>query len=194
MTFQIDNICLNYQKEGLGSIHFGAISVVAMGPHFFPMGEISRFGICRKSDDFSDIVCTENKVSGWTRLLSVDAWIYFVAEKQGDKVRLKALFENTLGEEPFAFVFFVKAKEVEIEKKRYEKGGLNRFQGMSSLISFIHEKERVQLISEKGPLQIIPLAGGEHFWGADFLVAFEGCERSLQKVFDFEKILFYDVQ
>ncbi len=191
----LENIALFFQKSeiGFGSISFDNITVVSMGPHYFPLGEESLFGIYRRGGDLSDIAVAENKVSGWSRALAGDMWVRLVAEKKGEKIYLKTSFENREKGELVAFAFFVKAKEVEIGNKRIASGSLNRFQGSSAPINLFDEKGCVRLqVNERGPLQIIPLAGGEHFWGANFLIAFEISDDQSQKVFDFEKILFYD--
>lgn len=180
---QIDNILISYKGDhtGLGSITFNDVAVVAMGPHYFPLGELSRFGIYRDGDDFSDIEESKTRVWGWTKLVAGDrsfgsgaTWIQFSAEKKEDEILLHAGFENGKGEDPFAFVFFVKAEEVRIADKRYVKGGLSHFQGLGTSVELVMGQEKISLQSEtKMTMQIIPLAGGDYFWGADFLIAFE---------------------
>ena len=182
-SFKIDNIILNYQGDhtGLGSIDLGKMSVVSMGPHYFPLGDLTRFGIYREGEDFSDVEESSTRISGWTKLIACDrsfgsgaTWINFSAEKTSSDIFLQASFENGKGEDPFAFVFFVKADEIKISDKRFVKGALSSFQGMGSSVDMISGCDITVLsLQFKAPVQIIPLAGGDFFWGADFLIAFE---------------------
>ncbi len=182
-THKLENITVNYQGDhsGIASIDWGPIAVVSMGPHYFPLGELSRYGIYREGGDFSDIEESSTSISGWSKLIACDrsfgsgaTWIYFSAEKKQNEIRISTAFENGKGEDPFAFVFFVKAKEIKISEKRYLRGGLASYQGMNSPLELICEHEKVVLTPQfKGPIQIIPLAGGDYFWGGDFLIAFE---------------------
>ncbi len=182
-THKLENITINYQGDhtGLGSIQFDAVSVVSMGPHYFPLGELSRFGIYREGDDFSDVEERRNSISGWTKLIAGDrsfgsgaTWLHFGVEKDLNEIKLKAAFENGKGEDPFAFVFFVKAQEIKVSEKRYLKGSLTTYQGTNAPLELFSGEEKVLLVPQfKGPIQIIPLAGGEFFWGADFLIAYE---------------------
>ena len=190
---QLENIALTFSgdRKNLGSIVFDSLAVTAMGPHYFPLGDLENFGVHRGGDDFSDVLVKTNKVDGWTR--SQDMWIRCVAEKTEKTIRLKTMFENCTPGRPFAFVFFVKTESVEVLGKNYQKGSLHRFQGVSAPIDLIGIKERIRLATDsKGSMQIIPLSGDESFWGAYFLIAFEIGEESSQKVFDFEKIVLYD--
>ncbi len=181
--FQLENITLTYQGDhtGLGKIDFKQISVVSMGPHYFPLGELARFGIFRSGEDLSDIEMNRDKIGGWTKLVAGDrpfgsgaTWIYFSAEKEPKKIKLSASFENGKGEDPFAFVFFIKADSIKLSDKKIAKGSLSSYQGPNSQIECISGAETIAINSTiKSPIQIIPLAGGEFFWGADFLVAFE---------------------
>lgn len=183
ISHKLENIDIRYSGDhtGLGTIDFFPIQVVSMGPHYFPLGDQTRFGIYRKGDDFSDVEISLDKISGWTKFIPCDrsfgsgaTWLYFEAEKKQSAVSLRASFENGKGEDPFAFAFFVKADEVQVGGKRYVKGTLSGYQGISGVIELISEEKKVCLESnEKAPMHIIPLAGGDFFWGADFLIAYE---------------------
>ena len=182
-THKLKNITVSYLGDhtGLGSIDFGSIAVVSMGPHYFPLGELSRYGIYREREDLDDIEESGTAISSWTKLIAGDrsfgsgaTWIYFRAMKEQNEIKISAAFENGKGEDPFAFVFFVKAEEIKVSEKRYLKGSLASYQGMNAPLELISGQEKVVLTPQfKGPIQIIPLAGGDYFWGADFLIAFE---------------------
>ena len=182
-SHKLENITINYQGDhtGLGQVDLGKISIVSMGPHYFPLGDLTRFGIYRIGDDLSDIEESTTRVAGWTKLIAGDrpfgsgaTWIYFSVEKNESEIIMSANFENGKGEDPFAFVFFVKASEVRLNDKSYSKGSLLNYAGASSPLELICENEKVLITPKfKGPIQLIPLAGDESFWGADFLVAFE---------------------
>ncbi len=180
---RLENINVTYQGDhtGLGVIDFDQVQIVSMGPHYFPLGEPSRFGIYRKGEDFSDIETSLHKISGWTKFIPCDrsfgsgaTWLYFTAEKKENEVHVCASFENGKGEDPFAFVFFVKAEEIQIFDKRFQKGSLTGYQGIGGVAYLIGEEKRVCMQSlVKAPMHITALAGGDFFWGADFMIAYE---------------------
>ena len=177
------NIALFFRDNptGLGSIDFGPVSVVAMGPHSEPLGDLQTFGIVRNSDDVSDIKVTQDRIVGWTRAIGTGVWVLCDARKRATGVQLKISCEN--GTVPFAF--FVKADEVIAQDKRVKRGSLRRFSG-SGALDLRAGSTNIRL-NGMGSVQVIPL--GEGFWEASFLIAFAA---SAQNVFDFERHVVYD--
>jgi hypothetical protein len=179
---KLDNLSINIQstKSGLGSIDFGNIQITNMGPHYFPLGDLSRFGIYHLSEESESFHFSENSISLLSKLIACDqnygsgaTWMQFKAEKRGEEFIINAKFENFKGEDPFAFVFFVKSEEVRHLDKKYKKGALQKFSGPSSFVDLISAKKKVSITSEtKLNLEIIPLGGDEAFYKSDFLIAF----------------------
>lgn len=76
--------------------------------------------------------------------------------------------------ESLAFSFFIKAKHCEINGKKIKSCSLDRYQGAVRTINFHSDRNSVKIDSLRtdGEIQVIPLAGGDNFWGADFLIAY----------------------
>jgi hypothetical protein len=180
---KLDNLSLKFQgnRVGIGSIDFGNILITNMGPHYLPLGDLSRFGIVNENSDSDDIQILDNSIEGVTKLISSNdeyasgaTWMCFKAERKDQDTILTAKFENFEGEAPFAFVFFVKAEEVRHLDKKYKKGGLQNFSGASSFVDIVSGKKKVSIAPDfKTSMQIIPLGGDESYFGSDFIIAFE---------------------
>jgi hypothetical protein len=171
ISHKLENIDITFNGDhtGLGAIDFSPVQVVSMGPHYFPLGEASRFGIYRKGGDFSDVEISLDQISGWTKLIACDrsfgsgsTWLYFSAQKNQSSISLSLSFENGKGE------------EIRVHGKRYQKGALSGYQGLSGLTDLVSSNKKISMqANAKAPMHIIPLAGGDFFWGADFLIAYE---------------------
>lgn len=176
-------------NTGLGVIHKKGIHFVNLGPHFAPLSDSSFYGIFRPSngsqEGFKDLkIELEDKRAqfrGWMRTISPapqialsNHWLFF--DLQGDKEKIHlTVRQNRLDETfPLCFVFFVSAEKVIInEEKEFYSKGLEKYQGKCSKILFDKGGEKVTLSPHfDGEMEVIPLAGKDHFWSADFLVAF----------------------
>ena len=80
------------------------------------------------------------------------------------------------GWDSVAFSFFVKALRCRVASQQeflYPRT-LERYEGEVQTVAFEGQDHVLELrsLSCKGTMQVIPLAGGNNFWGADFLVAY----------------------
>ncbi len=188
--------CFSGVNTGLGALHKTGVCILSFGPHHTPLGDPNRYGIyrtCSFSQPFRDVelVKTSNAfmLKGWTRILSSDVargsplsltmnypsrqWLHLCAEGSQSKVLLKSRLVGPSGETPLFFAYFVKADEVRVQSDLFSPGSLRQYRGKNREIVFEGGGQTLCLQPHtQGEMYVIPLAGGHHFWGADFLVAF----------------------
>jgi hypothetical protein len=179
-------------KSGIGSFLFEDVGIINFGPQFFPLGESDRFGIAGRCLDaqyqnsekgFS--FSFKNRISaphprkpplkhlgdsGFSRL-----WLQAKIEFKERQVELEMAYEGIQDLADFAFVFFGKGKYCSVKKlHRLQSKSLDRYKGPPQEITFHQGQNSVQIKALEGSktMEIIPLSGGNHFWGADFLVAY----------------------
>ena len=190
-------------NTGLGVIHKKGIHITSFGPHYAPLADSNCYGIFRPSngsrDGFKDLTIESGdekaRFKGWTRVVTPVAshvskqpysfaergqqWLFFDVLGEKDRVNLtirQSQFDETA---PLHFVFFVSADKGMIEGKgEILPKALERFQGRSNKIIFSRGTEVVTITPNfEGEMEVIPLAGGDHFWSADFLLAFPLMEK-----------------
>jgi hypothetical protein len=144
---------LNGSRAGAGAMRAGSVRIVAFGPHAYPLSNPHLFGISEAGTQW--FCATAQK----------DVWFQVEAKEEGFSL-------HSLGitfEKPMAFVFYVKAGECRIGDRVFKPKSLQRFLGEASVVQF---DEAFLAIDRPLKIELIPLAGGENFWGADFLLAF----------------------
>lgn len=174
-------------KTGLASMQKKGISIVSMGPHFIPLADSDSYGIFRPSngsqEGFKDlsVECVEGKgkIEGWIRMISPDeggisqSWLYAQLAIKEDLLNLTVRKSHDTENELF-FVFFVAADLAQLDEgATFFPKALNRFEGASQKVLFEKGEHFLEIIPDfEGEMKLIPLAGGTHFWSANFLVAF----------------------
>lgn len=144
---------LNGSKAGMGAAQLGTARILAFGPHGHPLSNAHLFGICEAGTEWCCAAAQK------------DVWFQVEPSSSGFSL-------HTLGvvfEKPIALVFYVKANECQIEGKVFKPKSLQRFVGEASTVHF--EGSSIA-IDRPLKIELIPLAGNQSFWGADFLVAF----------------------
>lgn len=159
----------------MGTLCMNGVEVRAFGPEFAPLAEGRTFGCFRM-----DGAIEEDK--GWTRLADPLAdipraggdFLHLEGIKREESIELKIKVVKTSAESCF-FTFFIAADQLVLASGlEVKRGALCSYEGPIEEISLYKAKERVILkASFKGHLKVIPLEGKRHFWGADYLVAFE---------------------
>jgi len=174
-------------NTGLGSIRAAHNHITSFGPHYNPLGEMEKYGIFRQA--FSGVESLQDvsvkfepfRSSAWTKCISSesklmpsDIWIETSLEEIDDEIHLSVRFENFGENLPISFAFFIQSKKISMLDKSFHQNSLERFRGKSETIS-CQSKSEILEISAKfdSYMQVIPLAGGDHFWGADFLLAYD---------------------
>jgi hypothetical protein len=189
-------------NHSIGSILSKDVKVIAMGPHFFPLGDLSKFGIYHLIDKEQKIPVTFERsdektlIKGLTKLLHADSnrqevkpsdtWLELEILNQVDKLKLTISLSGEPCKLPLSFVFFIKSKETEMIGNHVLKPKtLDKYVGPSQKVVFKGSNKNLTILpcfEEK--MHLIPLEGKEHFWGADYLLA---CEISqFQKKYSWE--------
>lgn len=180
-------------NTGIGSIHKDQVHITNMGPHFYPLGNLEGFGIyrtCVKDGSFKDIMIKIDDgmldFKGWARLISPElsthgcskvkpgnSWMEFHMEGLETKCKLtvKCLQNESA---PLAFTFFIKAEQALVDQKfELLPKSLDRYSDQTTSMTFKRGNSSLTIHpSYEGKMEVIPLAGKNHFWGADFLLAF----------------------
>lgn len=178
---------------GLGVLKQGDIEIVSYGPQYFPLAECQGFGIegnaltdqgMRRSiiewrrHSFSLKGCTrlvDQPSSGEESGIFRGIWLEVTQEFKPPHFYLKTSFLGLDGWDAVAFSFFVKAASCTIHsQQRLLPRTLERYEGPIHSLVFEGEQTSLELqaFSFEGVMQVIPLAGGNNFWGSDFLIAY----------------------
>jgi|GEM_PF-7005399 len=167
---------------GLGEMSHGSLRILSFGPHHEPLEEGKGFGIEGRPISISacSIEGETVRLAGQMRLTGhpekmlqwrcpapsavwVDVAIHSTIEKTDIEMKL-------LGDLPARCVFYIDADLCQSRDKKLQAGALNRLSGEGSLI-FKRGDEHLTLQSQM-PFEVIPLAGGAHYFGARFLVSY----------------------
>lgn len=179
---------------GLGALRLGDVEIVSYGPQYLPLGECQGFGI--EGNALSDQGIRRSTMEGrrhsfslrgCTRLVDQPPskpfeqerfrgiWLEVSQEFKRPHFFLKTTFLGLDGWDAVTFSFFVKATSCRIsEETRLLPRTLCRYEGKADTILCEGRQATLALrpLSFSGKMQVIPLAGGDNFWGADFLVAY----------------------
>ncbi len=175
-------------NTGLSCIHKKGIHIVSMGPHYAPLADSDYYGIFRLSngsqEGFKDLKIESDdekgKFQGWTRVVSPQGedqnkdWLFFNLEAEKEKIDLTIRKSHHNPSTPLFYVFFVSADKACVgEELELFPGMLDRYQGNVDKVLFEKGRETLEIISHfESEMKVIPLAGKDHFWSADFLLAF----------------------
>lgn len=178
---------------GLGIVRQGDVEIVSYGPQYFPLAECQGFGI--EGNALSDQGMRRSIIEwrrhsfclkGCTRLVDRPSslcelgefrgiWLEVTQEFKRPHFYLKTSFLGLDGWEATAFSFFVKAACCKILGQSLLPRTLERYEGEIQTISLEGRQPTVlelRALSFQGTMRVIPLAGGNNFWGADFLIAY----------------------
>jgi len=183
-------------QTGLGYLNFAEIGIVNYGPQHLPLGDCQAFGI--EESTLETLVCQLNPskngfhLSSTARLtpkqVDLNSFVNFrngipsniwvdlkhTFTLDDKKLEVAANFFSLSEMQELAFVFFVTADCCYLEKGTviYPKT-FTHYRGIENTLIFKRGEKRLS-IKAHAPLnvEVIPLSGGENFWGADFLVAY----------------------
>jgi hypothetical protein len=183
---------LHGSHTGLGVLRHDDIEIVNYGPQYLPLGECQGFGI--EGNALSDHGMRRSTIEwrrggfslkGCTRLVDQPSsllevgkfrgiWLEVAQEFKKPHFYLKTTFLGLDGWDAVAFSFFVKASCCKIQSQVLYPRTLERYDGESHTLLLQGREHQLEIcpIAFKGVMQVIPLAGGDNFWGADFLVAY----------------------
>jgi hypothetical protein len=193
MTPQSSMACsLSGWNSGVFSYHKNHAAIVNAGPQLAPLDDLEKFGIDRTcsltSRTFNEITWEKTafdfRMKGWTKIFAHPAWMQIEAYYEAQKLKLSCRLQEDRPHDGLAMVFYAKGDQLVIGgKETLQAGSLERYKGKAVPLELRAEDEKIFIepLTESGAdqeMQIIPLAGGEHFWGAHFLIAFPFSEGS----------------
>ena len=159
--------------SGLGAIHRKSAKIVTIGPQKAPFDDFSTFGIFRRPP-FKEMGWekggTGALLQGWTQ--AADMWMQMAAACGPEEVHLGVRCDVL--KENFYMVFYVQGAALTVNgAKTLTKGELHCYRGPATEIVVQGDKEKIRIEPrEETYVEIIPLAGGDFFYGSDFLIAF----------------------
>ena len=173
-------------NSGIFSYHKNDAAIVNSGPQAVPLDALDKFGIDRtcsiSARSFNEIRWEKTayhfRMKGWAKAFAHPAWMEIEAYYEAQKLTLSCQLQEERPSENLAMVFYVRCDLLAIGgKETLQAGSLERYQGKALPLELRAEEEKIFIepLTEQ-EMQIIPLAGGDHFWGAHFLIAFPFAE------------------
>lgn len=166
------------KNTGFGTIKAGKSWIRSFGLHYYPLGQMENYGIDRDNANLKDVTLVQEKdtfsITGWTRLVRREIWTELNLIRNNNAIDIFLRIENFGIQDPLALAFFIVGEKILVGDQEMRSGTLTRFKGESKLVVSHTENETLQIIPiSPSSMQIIPLAGKNHFWGSDFLIAFD---------------------
>lgn len=181
----------------MGCLYREDVNIVSFGPQHLPLGDCRGFGIETQQNylPLSQVeISAPNQtysIQGLVRLsprpkTSVSPATFRNGDHSGiwmdvkqnflnNQLMIETTFRGLFDMSMLAFVFFIKARSCAIENSKVVNlRSFERYQGKVRDIA-LHGEQATLMIEasqKQGEMQVIPLGGGNNFWGADFLVAY----------------------
>ncbi len=185
---------LTGSRTGLGFIRNGDAKILTYGPQALPLGECQQFGIeapARAGSGTIQVADSAFKLTNSVKLPlqpSINShpatygmlpppydYAEIVQNYRKDELTIEFTPYRFDEEGELAFSFFVQARQCLMEDgTAVRPKSLDRYQGRSQSLLIQGNRGSIQLVTEEfcDEMQIIPLGGGDVFWGADYLISF----------------------
>ncbi len=166
-------ITLTGCNSALGAMRFKEVMIPAFGPQAGTLSEPLGFGISQLYAHGA-VICIEkgqSALEGWTRCHGCrESWLHLRAELYDNSL---ALHLRPVSSKGLKIVFFIRAACCSLPSSNIllQSKTLKRHQGKIEPL-LLNDSVILECPRPDGELQIIPLAGKDCFWNADFLVAF----------------------
>ena len=170
-------LTLNGRNSGMGAFHKDHVKVVNFGPWSTPLGECGGFGIKGSNRAVPIQDHSSRSMKGWTRLqptsLFPDTWLAVEVKEEEGVIQLSVTPTPVAGQGFLSFAFLVRCEEAQVGSHRFLPATMRHYVGESTSVTFFSGKEKVEIsVPKRRELELIPLAGGKHFWQSNFLLAF----------------------
>lgn len=194
-TEQNTAVCtLHGDHTGLGYLRQDDVEIVNYGPQYIPLDDCKGFGI--EGNHLSDHGIRQSimewqrhgfSLKGCVRVVDQplgdirqaelyrSIWMEIVQEYKVSHMHLKATLLGLDGWDGVGFSFFIKAQACQVSSDiTLLPGKLERYDGSIMPIKLTGSQSAMELSAHtpKGKMQVIPLCGGNNFWGANFLIAY----------------------
>lgn len=177
------------KNTGIGYIQRGKVVITNFGPHFFPLGEMDHFGIFHNPtwrEKIQNATPQPFHIKSWISLPSIklnsnqlekfmkgDIEMELEVEEKNCGIDIGIRLIGPVHSNKLAFTFFLQAYELVAGDTKLEPYSLNRYQGINMPVMATHETDNITISpSFVGEMQIFSLAGKNHFWGSQFLLAY----------------------
>ncbi len=179
-------------KSGMGVFLVGGGGVLNFGPQLRPLGECAGFGLAGRG---RNIRITANSLSYQCRLAAPHgrdtgipwlkdsgysaAWVESACAVERDRLSVSCEIEGCRPLSDFLFTCFIKADACYVAgSHKLNPRSLDRYQGPPQLLKI----EGINIIPEGGfsAMEVVPLAGDESFWGADFMLSLTLLNKTFQ--------------
>lgn len=174
-------------NSGMGAFQKTEVGIVNFGPQIERLDDLSRFGIARscslKEKGFSDLIWEKQPqgvlLKGWTKAHALDLWMEATMAYLDGKLKIKIQFDERKPRDDLWWVFHVQAQKASISGgPAIDAYTLDRYEGPARAVVFSGEQESLSIephaqMPQGGRMKVVPLAGGNYFWGAEFLLAYK---------------------
>lgn len=180
-------------QTGLGYLNFSDVKIANYGPQHSPLGDCSGFGV-EECDSLSDMTLSDkgfflkstarispknidlHSFANYRNGIASNIWMNLTQNFIKDERRLliSANFNSLDKLKDLAFVFYIIADACHIDKNTviFPKT-FTHYRGVGDSLSFTKGNSNLHIQTQSHlNLEVIPLGGGNSFWGADFLVAY----------------------
>lgn len=179
-------------KSGMGFYLAGNGGVLNYGVQLKPLGDCSGFGLAGRG---TKIELSEHALHSQCRLAAphprktgipwledsgfAGMWIESTQQIGKGLLKISAELEGFRAQSDFLFTFFVQAEACYVAgSHKLKPRSLNRYQGPPQKVLF----NELTLLPENGfhSMEVVPLAGDESYWGADFMITLSLLNKTFQ--------------
>jgi hypothetical protein len=177
---------LSGHNTGIGSLHINnKVGIVNFGPQTPPLKGALSFGLNKPSITTGNLlpkIAVDSKKQTFSLKNTVglmntknQVWMDTTLKFTPRSFDIEASFLGMKKDNAQAFIFYIKTPIFELPSGEVLKPySLDRYEGRSQNIKIENEGVILNLSSsnEFSKMEVIPLAGGDNYWGADFLLAY----------------------
>jgi len=179
-------------KSGMGALLYHNAGIINYGPQLLPIGESAGFGLAgraqngqlnEEADHFSmsylcRLAAPSLRKTGFSHLQDSgysSLWMRAEVKEEANGISIRCHFETLHSLNKIVFSFFGKGEAASVAgSHKLSPRSLDRYQGPPQPLVFLDGVRgvRIDVIDGISAMEVIPLAGDDSFWGADFLVAY----------------------
>lgn len=186
-------------KSGMGAFLAHDVGIVNFGPQLLPLGDCGGFGLAGRGKNINieeqklsylcRLAVSSDRNTGFSKLQDSGysaLWLEAEMEANEKSLSLKVSLEGLRPLNTLVFTLFGKGKTCVVSSShKLHPRSLDRYEGPVQSIEFCSEKGSVCVEGCSGfsSMEVIPLAGDESYWGADFLLALKFATPQIELVF-----------
>lgn len=181
---------LSGKGTGMGALRSENLAIINYGPHQTSLEDQAAFGIDASIDGLTNHNQAQFKQNGESFTLSKPIqlthakghWVDATQKWEQDRLSVEMHFLDNQPRKDLTFVSYVQAESCQLESGIEVKStSLERFRGGNAKLFFTSGDRQLEMTAAgASTMEIIPLAGGDNFWGANFLISYPIDGQSLQ--------------